>query len=258
MDNFYSHNSPVRVSREWGEGPLLNQALIRAHDLDGIVNAPSNQLGAMLWCGIDHQRGYHPDPFWGGLLDVFRLPRYAYYLFQSQYDPDFKLAGIQTGPMVYIAHELTQISRSDVVVFSNCEEVRLTLAGQGPWRAKGRRRLPRRAPPAIHLHQRIQLPWLIRCWGNDNSARKFEMVAEGLIGGKVVCRQCKKYPERSTGLQLALDDLGIPLAADGSDFVPVRATVVDNKGVPKVLASEYVHFTIEGPGQIIGGRVQPC
>ena len=88
--------------------------------------------------------------------------------------------------------------------------------------------------------------------GEYNSARKFEMAAEGLIGGKAVCRQCRKYPERSTGLELALDDLGIPLAADGSDFVPVRATVVDNKGVPKVLASEYVHFTIEGPGQIIG------
>jgi beta-galactosidase len=44
----------------------------------------------------------------------------------------------------------------------------------------------------------------------------------------------------------------VGLTADGSDFVPVRATIVDNKGVPKVLASEYVYFFVEGPGEIIG------
>jgi beta-galactosidase len=43
------------------------------------------------------------------------------------------------------------------------------------------------------------------------------------------------------------------LAADGSDFVPLRATILDNKGVPKVLACEYVTFEVEGPGEIMSG-----
>jgi beta-galactosidase len=43
------------------------------------------------------------------------------------------------------------------------------------------------------------------------------------------------------------------LTADGADFVPVRATIVDNKGVPKVLALEFVSFEVEGPATIIGG-----
>jgi len=50
-----------------------------------------------------------------------------------------------------------------------------------------------------------------------------------------------------------VDDTGVGLTADGSDFVPVRATIVDNKGVPKVLASEYVSFEVEGPAEIIAG-----
>ena len=62
----------------------------------------------------------------------------------------------------------------------------------------------------------------------------------------------KKYPERTTGVNVTVDDAGVGLTADGSDFVPVRATIVDNKGVPKVLASEYVYFEVEGPGEIIG------
>ncbi len=59
VDNFYSHNATTRVKREWGEGPLLKQAVIRAHDLNDIFATPPIRLGAALWCGIDHQRGYH-------------------------------------------------------------------------------------------------------------------------------------------------------------------------------------------------------
>ena len=131
VDNFYSHNATTRVKREWGEGPMLKQAAIRARDLNDCFGTPPIRIGAALWCGIDHQRGYHPDPFWGGLLDGFRVPRYyTYDLFRSQYGPDYKVPGITTGPMVGIAHELTQVSGSDVIVYSNCEEVRLRWLGR--------------------------------------------------------------------------------------------------------------------------------
>ena len=79
------------------------------------------------------------------------------------------------------------------------------------------------------------------------------MVAEGLIGGKVAVREVKRYPERTTGVLLSVDDAGIGLTADGSDFVPLRATIIDNKGEPKVLASEYVYFEVQGPAEIVGG-----
>ena len=252
VDNFYSHNAPVRVKRDWGEAPLLGQALIRARDLDDIVfSTPAQHVGAALWCGIDHQRGYHPDPFWGGLLDEFRIPRYSYYLFQSQYNADFTCPGIKTGPMIYITHELTQVSGNDVVIFSNCQEVRLKWLGKvlGPRPPDaGYAHLPH--PPftftnAFDFHL-VNTDWRMQ-------TRTIEMTVEGLIGGKVVASQVKKYPERTTALKLTVDDAGIGLTADGSDLVPVRATIVDNKGVPKVLAEEYVRFEVEGPAEIIGG-----
>ncbi len=71
----------VRVNRSWGEGPLLNQALTRAHDLDAVFSAPPHQVGAMLWAALTISVATIPIPFWGGLLDVYRLPRYSYYLF---------------------------------------------------------------------------------------------------------------------------------------------------------------------------------
>jgi beta-galactosidase len=251
VDNFFSHNASTRVKREWGEGPLLEQAGIRAHALDGVFGGPRIRLGAALWCGIDHQRGYHPDPFWGGLLDEFRVPRYAYYLFKSQYDSDFKLPGITTGPMVYITHELTQVSGPNVVVYGNCEEVRLTWLGKVVGTQKPDQDYHSTPHPPFTFTNVFDFAEIKSHWRDRTG--KIEMVAEGLIGGKVVTREVKKYPERTTGVQVFIDDANIGLTADGSDFVPVRATIVDNKGVPKVLASEYVYFQVDGPGEIIGG-----
>ena len=250
VDNWTSQNSLVRINREWGEAPLLSQLMTRVSGLANVYNAPPVRLGAALWAGIDHQRGYHPDPFRGGLLDLYRIPRYAYYLFKSQYDPTYKLPGINTGPMVHIAHELTQMSAADVIVLTNCEEVRLTWLGKEVATQKPETNyqgLPH--PPVIFKNvfnfRGVGL-------GSRLNTSQIEMVAEGLIGGQVAAREVRKYPERSAGIKLELDDAGIGLTADGSDFVPVRAYIVDAKGVPKVLDSSYVTFEVTGPGSVIG------
>ncbi|WP_142688465.1 sugar-binding domain-containing protein [Chitinophaga polysaccharea] len=253
VENFYSQNAMTRVKREWGEQALLNQASVRAKGLNGIYGTPPKRIGAAIWCGIDHQRGYHPDPFWGGLLDVYRMPRYSYYLFKSQYDPGFRLKGISTGPMVYIAHELTQVSGSDVTIYSNCDEIRLTWLGKviGTQRPDSSMYTMPHAPFVfrnVFRYHDISTHW-------RNKSDKVEMIAEGIINGKVVCREVKKYAERTTGIKLTVDSAGIGLSADGADLVPVRATITDNKGIPKVLASEEVHFEISGNGSLIGGTV---
>ncbi len=250
VDNFYSQNATPRVKREWGEKALLNQAMTRVRDLPGIYTTPLIRIGATLWCGIDHQRGYHPDPFWGGLLDVYRYPKYSYYLFKSQYDADFKIQGIQTGPMVYITNELTQESEKDILIFTNCEEVRLTYMGKVIGTQKPENKYNGMPHPPVIFKDVFDFGLIRRDWRNRTNA--IEMIAEGLIGGQVVCKEVKKYPERTSKVKLVADGVRVPLMADGSDFIPVRAFIVDNKGVTKVLASEYVHFEVGGPAEIIG------
>lgn len=250
VDNFYSQNAKPRVMREWGETALLNQAMTRVRDLPGIYGTPPIRIGATLWCGIDHQRGYHPDPFWGGLLDVYRVPKYSYYVFKSQYDADFKLDGIETGPMLYIAHELTQESGSDVTIFTNCDEIRLTWLGEVIGTQKPEEKHKGMPHPPVIFKNVFNFGVITSKWRSRTN--EIEMVAEGIINGEVVCKVVKKYPERTTGVKLVVDDAHIALQADGSDFVPIRAMIVDNKGVTKVLASEYIYFEVEGPAEIIG------
>ena len=60
-------------------------------------------------------------------MDAFRQPKYSYYMFQAQRSPQKSDLIAETGPMVYIAHAMTPFSPKDVTVYSNCDEVRLTV-----------------------------------------------------------------------------------------------------------------------------------
>ena len=79
-----------------------------------------------------------------------------------------------------------------------------------------------------------------------------KMAAEGIVGGKVVCRDERMPSRRSTKLRLRVDEMGRQLVADGSDFVVVVCEVTDDLGHVRRLAKENIRFTVEGEGEIIG------
>ena len=78
------------------------------------------------------------------------------------------------------------------------------------------------------------------------------MVAEGIVGGQVVCREEKMPSRRSTKLRLRVDEMGRRLVADGQDFVVVVCEVTDDSGHVRRLAKENIRFTVEGEGRLIG------
>ncbi|MGL4594221.1 MAG: hypothetical protein ACRCUY_05780, partial [Thermoguttaceae bacterium] len=166
----------------------------------------------------------------------------------------FVLDGIETGPMVVIFHELTQISPKDVVIATNCEEVRLTWLGNEIGTQKPEASYKQMPHPPVIFKDVYDFGVIRSKWRGKTD--EIEMLAEGLVGGKVVCVQKKKYPQRTSGIVLSVDDVGVGLEADGGDFVPVRATVVDGAGNPKVLASEYITFLVDGAGELHGGAAQ--
>ncbi len=229
------------------------QAYSLAETLDGLYNTGDKFIGGTQWHPFDHQRGYHPDPYWGGIYDAFRQPKYAYYLMRSQVNRDDTHPVAESGPMVYIMHEMTQFSDPDVVVFSNCDSVRLSMYdGAKTWTL-----------PVIH--EKGHLPsqpvvfkdawdfWEARDYSYTNKNWKaVNMVAEGIVDGKVVATERKMPSRRSTKLRLRADYDGKPLVADGSDFIVVVAEVTDDNGNVRRLAKENIVFTVEGEGEIIG------
>lgn len=252
VDDWYAHNNNNRASRSWGERPQLVQALSLAKSYDAMFQSTGQFIGGAQWHPFDHQRGYHPDPYWGGIFDAFRQPKSAYYMFKSQTNPKVKHSIADDGPMVYVANEMSAFSDANVVVFSNCDSVRLTAYEGKSW-----------TKPV--LHEKGHMPYAPVTFENvfdfwearefsyvQKNWQKVSLLAEGIIDGKVVCSQKKMPSRRSTKIRLTIDKQGQPLVADGSDFVVVVTEITDDNGNVRRLAKDNIVFTVEGEGEIIG------
>lgn len=253
VDDWYAHNNDNRASRSWGERPMKVQALSLAKSYDAMYRTTGKFIGGAQWHPFDHQRGYHPDPYWGGIFDAFRQPKYAYYMFRSQSPASLKHPTAESGPMVYIMHEMTQFSDPDVVVFSNCDSVRLSMYdGTKEWILPVEHKAGH-MPNAPVVFKGVWDFWEAR--QHSYTERNWQMVnmyAEGIIGGRVVCSTKKMPSRRSTKLRLRLAESQKPLVADGSDFVVVIAEVTDDLGHVRRLAKENIVFTVQGEGEMIG------
>ncbi len=244
VDDWYAHNAINRAARGWGEQAQVTAALSLADTYGMMYRGQRQFIGGCQWHPFDHQRGYHPDAYLGGIYDAFRQKKYAFEMFRSQEQGD---------PMVFIAHEMTQFSDSDVVVFSNCDSVRLT-AFDG-WKTETR--------PVVHQPEGTpNTPIVFKGFWNFWKAREqsytnrrwqnVKLVAQGIKDGKVVCEQTKMPSRRSTKIRLYADEMGKQLVADGSDFIVVVAEITDDNGNVRRLAREQVSFSVEGEGSIIG------
>jgi beta-galactosidase len=257
VDDWSTHNSNSRVVMGWGEHAQLVQAIhyaspsYPASSFETMYRNPDQFVGAALWHAFDHNRGYHPDPFYGGIMDNFRQPKYSYYMFMSQRDPNVKLENADSGPMIYIANELTPFSENDVYVFTNCDEVRLISMGKDTLMQKVDKVTSMMRHPLVVFKDAFKFANL-KARARGKATGIAGMVAEGLIDGKVVARVNRTPSMRPTKIQLSLDYPQHPLVADGSDFVTVIASVTDDKGVVKRLNDYIIKFEIEGEGQIIG------
>jgi len=258
VDDWSAQNSENRVARGWGEHAQLIQAIHYGSppylmgSFESIYRDPDQYVGGALWEAFDNNRGYHPDPFYGGIMDNFRQPKYSYYMFMSQRDPNIKLENAESGPMIYIANELTPFSEKDVYVFTNCDEVRLIVMGTDTLIQKVDKINSAMRHPMVVFKDAFNFATLISIMNKNWPPSVVGLVAEGLINGKVVTRVNRTPAMRPTKIQLSLDYPQHPLVADGSDFVTVIASVTDDAGVVKRLNDYSIRFEIEGQGQIIG------
>lgn len=259
VDDWSSHNLPSRVARNWGEQPMRVQAQHYAcpyypvTSYDVLYKQSPQHVGGCLWHSFDHQRGYHPDPFYGGLMDVFRQPKYSYYMFMAQRPAVKNDRNAGSGPMVYIAHEMTPFSGKDVTVYSNCDEVRLTFnKGGKTYTYKKDKNRPGMPSPVITFPDVYDF-MVDKAFSRTQKQDDVYLLAEGLIDGKVVATHKVVPARRPEKILLWMDNEGTDLKADGSDFVTVVAAVADKNGNIKRLNNYNIRFSIEGEGRLLGG-----
>lgn len=244
VDDWNSHNSPSRVDRVWGEQAQLIQAIHYAKpnykhtSYDVLQNTPNFHIGGTLWHSFDHQRGYHPDTFYGGVMTAFRRPKTSYYMFQGQ--------SKEVQPMVYIANEMTPFSNNDVVVFSNCDSVRMrTFVGDSI-----------RTKKCTDRWVVFENAWDFmtdKALSRGGKQKQAYILVEGLdANGNVVATHTRSMSRRPAKLHIEVDTMNLAMVANGGDLVVVTAQMVDEWGQIKRLNNEEIKFTIEGEGRLIG------
>lgn len=200
--------------------------------------------GASGWCAFDYNT--HADFGSGdricyhGVCDTFRIKKMAAYGYQSQMDPAQK-------PIIYIARYLTPSFNEDygdkIIVFSNCEKVKLFVNGK----------LEKTAKPAVDKYPGLPHPPFVfeDCqWWEWGASTIESLTATGYIDGKEVCKHTIYPFTAPEKIKLKADNK--VLKADGADLTRLEIRLVDKNDQTLILAHHPIFFKIEGPGKIIG------
>jgi beta-galactosidase len=230
-----------RQLRADGETRMLQQAynFQEAHNDD--LNGPN--VGDASWLMFDYKRGYAGDIESSGMMDIYRLPKFAFYFYQSQYGPHPDDAGFGK-PMVFIANYWNNPATTSVRVYSNCDEVELLLNGksiarQHPDKDANSNNLPH--PPFTFAISKYE-------------AGKLEAV--GYINGVKQADAVRMTPGKAVAVKLSRDESQKYFAENDIEFV--YATVVDQNGTPVTDATNEISFSVKGDASIVGKSVIKC
>lgn len=233
-----------RHLRSAGEKRLLQQAL-NFQEAANSNRKGKSTIGDANWLMFDYNRGYADDIEASGISDIFRIPKFAYYFYQSQ-RPPFDTAALKegTGPMVKIATYWQAESNTNIKVYSNCEEVELYLNDS----------LIERAKPTINqFSDHLRFPPFIF------NIKKFEpgkLKAKAYINEKLVVEDVIQTPLAPKSIIIEIDESTIPISNIENDIIIVHAKLVDANGTIVPSNSGNVQF-ITSEGNLIGENPAP-
>jgi beta-galactosidase len=229
-----------RQFRSDGEKRLLQQALNYQESSNSNLKGRST-IGHANWLMFDYNRGYADDIEASGIADIFRIPKFSFYFFQSQRTP-MKLTSdnVQSGPMVYIASWWQPWSSQRIRVFSNCEEVALYLNNE---------LIEKRTHDTDAFSSQLNYPPFTF---SMESYREGTLKAIGYVNGKQVAEHLVRSPQEPVALAVEYDLSGIPLNTSGKDYIFVYAKVIDRNGTVCPVNGLPVEFSISSNARLIG------
>jgi beta-galactosidase len=200
--------------------------------------------GAFGWCAFDYNTHYDFGSgdriCYHGVMDMFRIPKFAAHFYGSQVDPRSK-------PVLEPATRWTWGDRSiggvlPLVIFTNCDKVKIKLHGHeiGEF-YPSKARYPGVPYPPVVIDKVEVGDWGVQ-W--------FEGEFIGIVDGEEVI--VRRFTPASVPTKLVIQPDDLELKADGMDATRVVFMVVDQMGNPLPYLNDAIEFQLEGPGTIIG------
>ena len=185
--------------------------------------------GMYTWTGFDYMG--EPSPYeklavssYFGIFDLCGFPKDSYYFYKSQWTKE---------PMVHLLPHWNwkEGQMIDIVAYTNCEEVKLSLNGQ-PLETK-----------SFKNSNKLSLRWKV-------PYAKGVLTAEGYLNGKLVATDRVQTAGEVSKIELSSDRNTLEASGKDLSFITVRIT--DENGILVPDADNLVHFELIGEGRIVG------
>ncbi len=248
ISEFAGHMFPAK---SWDyEERLVEHALYHARIIDSQFGNKKIS-GAIGWCAFDYathnEFGSGDRICYHGVMDIFRLPKWAAAFYKSQQPPQKQI-------VLQPATHWTMGDRSGggmnpLTIFSNCDEVEVILGDIRVGRFKpDRATYPNLAHPPITVNGLDQFT----AWGQ----RQFhDLHLAGYLEGHSVAEAWISSSRIPRKLELFTDtDI---LFADGADMTRLIFRITDEFGNILPYASKVVSFELTGDAELIGENPFP-
>jgi hypothetical protein len=201
--------------------------------------------GGSGWVAFDYNTFFnsYQNVAYHGVADMFRIPKFSYYFYQSQCAGDNYIGSRH--PMVFIEsfnEGYAMPSTQTFKIFSNCDQVELFVNGASVGARSPDAGTSLAHPPFTFTNVSYASPGTLR--------------ADGKIGGTVVATQTLNRV--GTKSKILLNSDTDTLFADGTDIARIVVTVADNNDRwSHADVSTVVAVSASGAGKVICGSAGP-
>ncbi|MDQ2730035.1 MAG: glycoside hydrolase family 2 protein [Armatimonadota bacterium] len=240
ITEFNGHMFPTKT---WDNEERKVEHALRHARIQSLQMANPRVAGALGWCAFDYNThalfGSGDRICYHGVSDIFRLPKWAAYVYASQADPELKV-------VLEIASYWTMGDRSEggvepLLVLSNCDSIKVFVGGQ----LRGEHFPAKEEYPGLP-----HPPFIVRnlggLWGGDWQ----DIVIEGFVAGQKAAEARKSSDRLPAAIRAWVDS--DELVADGQDMTALNFQVADKFGNVVAFTSEIISLSIEGPVELIG------
>lgn len=242
VTEFNGHMFPTKI---WDHEERLIEHALRHARVHQRGMSTGGVSGTIAWCAFDynthHQFGSGDRICYHGVMDIFRIPKWAGDFYASQVSP---AVNVVLQPATIWAMGERDASRIDpLIVFSNCDEIEV-FVGKHEY---GRHKPNHRDFPTL-AHPPFMIPMATGnlTWGADLPNLKIV----GYVGGEQVAVReidARGLPQK---LVLSIDDP--QLAADGADMTRAVIKLTDRFGNRIPFAANIITVELDGHADLIG------
>ena len=234
---FVGHTFPTKTI---DDKERLQEHTLRHARIHNQIASDPQYAGGIGWCAFDYNT--HSDFGSGdricyhGVTDMWRTPKPAAYFYKSMCDPSEEIV---LEPCFHWATGDESIGITTVLICSNCDHIKLYIDGV----------LLLEADPDRKQFEHLKYPPFMPNT-REHKHKWGDLRIEGYLAGKLVITRNMSGEGDDHAFALVPDDL--TLIADGADTTRVVLRVNDEFGNVRPFATDAIHFTLEGPGELIG------